>query len=136
MKLSAMLCLLVVVASVSSAGCIDIEWTRDTLVPFDPVVVEYYNQYSNITHVFNTDPQNLETLVFQGSEDINVVDGSLRLEVRVNVQLDQLPDGVPTNLSDLMDRLGIERMVKVTLSTPDGKVWFSQTYNITTYQPV
>ncbi|MCK4718833.1 MAG: hypothetical protein KAT70_09205 [Thermoplasmata archaeon] len=139
MRRLSILVMAVLIAAVSSAGCIDIEWAKDTLIPVDVDDTRYFNNYTNISHTFETDPDDLSSLAYTGFVLVNVTNGSLYIDMRVRVQRDELPDGsaikdVVDNMSEQMD---LERMVKVTLSKPGqgGEEVYSVTYNVTTHQP-
>jgi len=130
------LVLSLILLTVSSAGCIDIEWVRDNFIPPPSPTVVYIDNYVNVSYSFNTDPQNMDSLVYNNVFDVEVANGSLYVDVRINTQFDELPEEFPVNLSDLQERLDLDRNLKVTLFRPDNEVFHTETYDQTTYQLV
>ena len=113
----------------SSAGYVDIETVRDMIVPPSHTVVVY--EYDNVTieHTFvtTTDPESLQ---FSTVVPLEVRNGSQYIDVRVKVEIPELPSD--TNLSELLEMLDMERVVNVTLFTPDNEMFYTYSFNKTT----
>ena len=97
----------------------------------------YKNLYANVSYTFTTDPQNPDTLVYNGVEDIEVPEGSLYVDVRVRTQFDNLsflPPAVKDLVENLSETLDVERTLTATLFKPDNEVFHSRKYDGTTFQ--
>ncbi len=114
---------------VTTAGCIDIWLVKDTLVPREEKIVEYWdNQYNLVNKSFNSplEPPFVET--YNDDFKVTVKPGSknMRFDIDVVMQsaeeyLEYLPIGgeIIENLSKVLS----QRYVEVTIKMPDGTVW-------------
>jgi len=133
MKKPLVLAILVILVSTSSAGCLSLEWVRSSFLPASPFQTIVLENYTNISYTFNTNPDNPDSLVFNTARDVVVPEDPLHIDVRVMVQIDNLPTAI--DFSEVLEMLGVEREVNVSLFKPDGRAFFSKVYNTTTAHP-
>ena len=124
------LLLVVVLVSVSSAGCLDVEWlSKNLLPPVDDTTV-YRDVYTNISHTFVTN--DFDSLTFNKVFDIDVPPGSVHIDIRAEAQLDELPE-LPRELPiDVPDDFDFDRYVDLKLFNQDAELFYGKRYNDTT----
>jgi hypothetical protein len=127
----------------STAGCIDIHFVKDLLVPREEEKIEYWIKEYNFGHSFNStqnDPieiyNNVSTVPVKPLTehmrfDIDVVMRSAE-EIWETINESGLP--IPQEFKDWVEQileLVGQRYIEVTIKSPDGVEWFNYKFNDT-----
>lgn len=129
----------------STAGCIDIHFVKDLLVPREEEKIEYviteYDFNDNFTSGLSPD----DILEFY-SKEFNVSVKPLTKHMRFNIDVvmrsadtvwktinDSLPEGelkdLLSQIAEQLLKLADQRYVEVTITSPEGVEWFNYKFN-------
>ena len=142
MKKIAALLLFFLVILVSTAGCIDIYFVRDLLVPSEEEEIHFGIIEYNFNHNFTSVPPDNILEVY--SEEFTVPVKPLAKHMRFDIEvvmtsaedvwepLKEILNGTPFGeyIEELI-KMAAQRYIEVTIKSPDGEEWFNYKFNDT-----
>ncbi|MEW6069799.1 MAG: hypothetical protein AB1485_04205 [Candidatus Thermoplasmatota archaeon] len=134
---SAVLAFIIVCITISISGCLDVHLGKELFGKKTIPLELHYKivEKANLSHTFNTIiPQSIID-----EEEFNLTEKTERLLVRIKVSIKTIPEleFVPEFLQMILQYLQQtqqyleQRYVTITLSLPDGTVYFNKTYRET-----
>ncbi|UCG68060.1 MAG: hypothetical protein JSV09_09495 [Thermoplasmata archaeon] len=142
MKKIATLLLLFLVTPVSTAGCIDIYFVRDLLVPSEEDEINFGITEYNFNHNFTSVPP--ENILEVYNEEFIVPVKPLAKHMRFDIGVvmtsaEEVWEPLKEYLNDTpfgpyieeLIKMAAQRYVEVTIKSPDGDEWFNYKFNDT-----